>query len=88
MPTRFVILALIPIALASYLLRTLVVVAFRTRAPRVATAADALWAWVPLLVVLVVLAIVNPILGLAASIAVVLFLRSGLGIGSPFRPRR
>jgi len=85
---RFVVLALVPVAIAAYVVRTVLVYGLRHRAPRVAGAVDRWWAWAPLVVVVVALAFVHPLLGLAAVVACYLFLTSSLATGSPFKPRR
>ena len=86
--TRFVVLALIPVALASWAIKSVLVAAFRTRAPAAAAFVEQWWTWVPLVVVIVALAVVHPLLGLAAVVAAYLFLTSTHATGSPFRPRR
>ena len=84
----FGVLALVPVAIAAYAVRTVLVLLLRDRAPRVAAAVDDHWTWAPLLVVLVVLTMVHPLLGLGASAVTVLVLTSSHAVGSPFRPRR
>jgi hypothetical protein len=88
MTSRFVVLAIVPLVVASYLIRTVLIAVFHGRAPRVAAAADRLWAWVPLVVVLLAITFVSPILGVVATVAMAIFLTSNRAIGSPFRPRR
>ena len=85
---RGVVLSLIPIALASYIVRTLLLTLLGTRAPRAAAVADASWGWVPLVVLVVVVTVASPVLGLVATVAMVLFLRSSYAIGSPLRRGR
>jgi hypothetical protein len=85
--SRAVILVLIPIAAASYAVRTLVLAVLGEKAPRVAAAVDASWAWVPLIAVLVVVTIANVAVGVLAAVAMLVFLTSSHAIGSPFRPR-
>jgi len=85
---RFVVLALVPIAMASYILRTLLLVLLGGRSPRAATAIDVGWRWLPLVVVLIVVTWAQPLLGVAGVVATALFLTSSRAYGSPFRPRR
>ena len=85
---RFVILALVPVALTCYLVRTVLYYGLRRRAPGVAAAVDRWWAWVPLLVVIVALGFVHPLLAIVAALGAVVFLTSSRAVGSPFKPRR
>jgi uncharacterized membrane protein len=82
------VLAVVPLALGCYVVRTILVYALRRRAPSVAAAVDRWWAWVPLVVVVVALGFVHPLIGIAAAVACYLFMTSSRGRGSPFRPRR
>ena len=86
--TRWVVVALVPVALGCYVVRTILVLGLRRRAPRAAAAVDTWWAWVPLAVVIVALGFVHPLIGVGAATASYLFLTSSLARGSPFRPRR
>ena len=86
--SRWLVVALVPLALGCYAVRTVLVHALRGRAPRAAAAVDQWWAWVPLVVVIVALAFVHPLIGVAAALAAYLFLTSSWAAGSPFRPRR
>jgi hypothetical protein len=85
---RFIVLALIPVAIASWAVKSVLVAALATRAPATASFIERWWTWVPLLVVIVALTFVHPLVGLAAVGAAYLFLTSTHAIGSPFRPRR
>ena len=88
MVSRSVVVALVPLALACYAVRTVLVVLLRRRAPRAADAVDRWWAWVPLGVVVVALGFVHPLIGIGAAVVAYLFLTSSWAVGSPFKPRR
>jgi hypothetical protein len=85
---RFVVLWLVPIAVASFLVRWLLQATVGRRAPRLAAAADAWLPWAPVLAVVVALTIFHPLVGLAAAVVAYLFLTSSLAVGSPLKPRR
>ena len=87
MTAGFAVIAL-PLIAVAFVARTVLVLALRKRAPRAAEAVDRLWVWVPLVVVLAAIFVVNPLAGVAATIALGVFLTSSRAIGSPFRPRR
>ena len=82
------VVALVPVIVASYLVKTVLTVLMRRRLPRAAAVVDQTWAWVPLVVVLIVVTVAEPVVGLLATFAMVVFLTSDRAIGSPFRPRR
>ena len=88
MAWRWVILLVIPIAVAAFVVRTVLVLALQRLAPNAAAFVDRWWPWVPLLVVLVLLFLVHPVVGIAATLGSWLFLTSSMAVGSPFRPRR
>jgi hypothetical protein len=87
-PVGFAVVSLVPVVIASYLLRTILVLLFRRSAPRAAAFVDRWWAWAPLAVLLVLLTVTHPLIGLAGVIACYLFLTSSRATGSPFKPRR
>jgi Na+-driven multidrug efflux pump len=84
---RFAVLAL-PLVAAAFVVRSVLSLALRTRAPRAAAAIDRWWVWAPLVVILVAIFVVNPLAGVVATIAMGVFLTSSRAVGSPFRPRR
>jgi hypothetical protein len=85
---RFAVLVLVPVVAIAFAVRTLLVLATRKRAPGAAAAVDRWWVWVPLVVVLAAITLVQPLLGAAAAIGLAAFLTSSRAKGSPFRPRR
>ena len=99
MSVRVGALWVLPLFLAAFILRTVAVLALKRRWPGVADEIDRWWVWAPFAVVLtifaallVIVTIAVPILGIAASIAMLVGLYflffTASSVGSPFRPRR
>ena len=84
---RGAVLVLLPLAFAALLVRTVAVLLLRRRWPAAAGAVERWWLWLPLVAVLVVVTVTEPLLGLLVTAVTVAVLVLAPGVGSPFRPR-
>ena len=84
---RAAVLLLLPVVVVAFLVRTVAVVALQRRWPAGAAAVERWWLWLPLVAVLVVVTIVNPLIGLLATALTAVVLTRVSSLGSPFRPR-
>jgi hypothetical protein len=84
---RAVVIVLVPLVLVAFLVRTLAVLVLRRRWPAGAAAVERWWLWLPLVAVLVVVTVAEPLLGLLVTVVTVAVLVLAPGVGSPFRPR-
>lgn len=82
------LLVVVVAAVAAFAARTLVVAVARRRWPGVAAAADRWWPWVPLAVVCLLVIWWNPLVGLLATVSLVVALTRLDVPGWPLRPRR
>jgi hypothetical protein len=84
---RGAVLVLLPVVAVAFLVRTAAVVLLRRRSPKAAAAVDRWWLWLPLIAVLIVVTLANPIIGLVVTAVTVVLLTRASSVGSPFRPR-
>jgi hypothetical protein len=82
------LLLVVGLTAAAFAVRTILVVATRTRRPALAAAVDRWWAWAPAVGVAAVAIWINPWIGIPLAVAGCWALTRADAIGSPFRPRR
>jgi hypothetical protein len=83
-----VLTSVVVVFAAAFLVRTVLVRTIGRRRPRLTAAVDRWWPWTPVVVVLVVLTVANPVVGVLTAVLAWYLLTRGSSIGSPFRPRR
>ena len=84
---RGAVVVLLPLVLLAFLARTVAVVVLRRRWPAAARAVERWWLWLPLVAVLVVVTVAEPLIGLPVTAVTVAVLTRASSVGSPFRPR-
>jgi Na+-driven multidrug efflux pump len=84
---RGAVVLLLPLVAVAFLVRIVAVALLRRRWPRVASAVERWWLWLPLAAVLVAVTAARPLIGLLVTVVTIVVLTRASSVGSPFRPR-